>query len=217
MIVSHVGLWLVTVFLALAVFALMRQVGLLHRRISPTGARMTTDGPAIGDEAPRLDAVDIQGRQVVIGVGNARMALLVFVSPACSVCAELLPAVRSIWRTERRRMDVVILSTGTDVSLDAEYVTRHKLEAIPYVVSPAAVQSYRVMMPPYAVVIGGDGRIKAKGMANHFEHLESLLTAARLGHPTIESYMAGQETPVRPATSERTRSSSHATAGQASA
>ena len=49
MIVSQVGLWVIVSFLLLAVFALVRQVGLLHRRIAPSGARMTTDGPAIGD------------------------------------------------------------------------------------------------------------------------------------------------------------------------
>jgi len=39
------------------------------------------------------------------------------------------------------------------------------------------------------VVIGADGVLKSKGLVNSREHLESLILAAELGHPTLESYL----------------------------
>ena len=83
---------------------------------------------------------------------------------------------------------MIILSVVTDDRKNREFVLTHKLENFPVVTAPDVAAKYQVRVPPYAILVGTDGLVKAKGLVNHLEHLESLLTAARLGHATIESY-----------------------------
>ena len=42
---------------------------------------------------------------------------------------------------------------------------------------------------PFGLWVGADGKVKAKGMVDRREHLESLLLAAEIGHPSIQSYV----------------------------
>jgi methylamine dehydrogenase accessory protein MauD len=199
LIVSHIGLWLLVSCLGLAVFALSRQIGLLHRRIAPSGARMLTAGPEIGDHAPEFSAVDLEGRQVTLAARRGKLTLLVFVAPNCSTCAGLIPAVRTFARSERRHLDVALISTSKDEATNRTFARTHEITQLPFVLGADIADSYHVRFPPYAVLVGADGLVKAKGVVNHFEHLDSLMTAARLGHPTLESYLARQAGPMIPA------------------
>ena len=49
MMVSYVILWALVIVLSLLVFALARQVGVLHERVAPAGALMLSGGPKIGE------------------------------------------------------------------------------------------------------------------------------------------------------------------------
>ena len=44
--VSNAALWVVVAALSLVVFALMRQIGVLHERVFPAGALMNPRGPS---------------------------------------------------------------------------------------------------------------------------------------------------------------------------
>ena len=83
---------------------------------------------------------------------------------------------------------MIILSVVTEDRKNREFVLTHKLGNFPVVTAPDVAAKYQVRVPPYAILVGTDGLVKAKGLVNHLEHLESLLTAARLGHATFESY-----------------------------
>jgi methylamine dehydrogenase accessory protein MauD len=185
-------LWLVVSFLLLAVFTLLRQVGLLHRRLAPVGARMARDGPPVGSPAPELAAADLAGQPVELAAARSKLTLLVFVLPGCSACGELMSAVRSLARSERKQLEIVVISGAGDEAKDREFVRAHKLTGISYLASKELGERYQITQPPYAVLVGADGLVKAKGLVNHLEHLESLLTAARLGHPSMESYLEAE-------------------------
>lgn len=196
-VVSYVGLWLLVIMLLLVVFAVVRQIGLLHQRIARAGARMTGDGLPIGQLAPPIDVMDMRGVAVTLGAIRGKLTMLVLVSPTCSVCSALLPAVKSIAKSERRYLEVVLLATGGDEQMHRDYQRLHKIGDLPYVVSDDVAERYEMKTAPIAVLVGSDGLIKARGVVNHLEHLDSLLTAARLGHPTLESYMGMRGTQGR--------------------
>ncbi len=50
--ISQLVLWILVLVLSAAVVVLARQVGLLHERISPTGALALSKGPSVGAQAP---------------------------------------------------------------------------------------------------------------------------------------------------------------------
>src|SRR5262245_57818045 len=50
--VSYIVLWVLVAVLSLVVLALVRQIGVLHDRIAPTGALMLAKGLTVGEPAP---------------------------------------------------------------------------------------------------------------------------------------------------------------------
>ena len=50
--------------------------------------------------------------------------------------------------------------------------------------------SCRIGKLPYAVLLDQQGRIRAKGLVNSREQLESLFTASELGVASVQDYLA---------------------------
>jgi len=187
-LISYFALWLLVIFLFLAVFALARQIGLLHRRLGLPSARMENAGPEIGEIVPEIRLTDLDGREVGLGSERGKQTLLAFISATCTTCDEMAPALRSIWKSERRTLDVILVSLDGDEKANRGFVARHNLNGITYIASPELSAEYHVSSPPYALLVNKDREVVAKGVANHLEHLESLLNAAKLGYPSIDTY-----------------------------
>ncbi len=190
--VSYIGLWIVTLIQACILVALLRQVGLLHLRLQPAGARTTNIGPEIGTRLPEIQVNDIFGDLVPV-VSHSRARLLLFIAPPCSACAELLPGAKTLARSERTRMDVVFLTAFEDQEVNQAYVEQHALTDLPYVASAHLAQEYGVLGTPYALAIDADGIVRAKGIVNHIEHLESLVEALSRGQATLDDYVMSRQ------------------------
>jgi len=181
-------LWAVVVALVIAVWALARQVGVLFERVSPIGALMIDAGPKIGSAAPRFDLTTLAGSGFVLGAPSPRSTLLFFLSPTCPVCKKLLPILRSIRSAEGDWVDVVLASDG-EVAQHQRFVATHDLAQFPYLLSTDLGMTFKVSRLPFAVLIGEDGIIKAKGLVNNREQLESLFSAKELGVNSVQQYL----------------------------
>jgi methylamine dehydrogenase accessory protein MauD len=188
--VSVAILWAVVAALAVVVFALVRQIGVLHQRIAPAGALMVGGGPRPGEAAPMLDVEDLSGRMLRVGGERpgGRSQMLIFVSPTCPVCKTLLPVIRSSSVAEHGWLDFVLVSDG-NVDAQRRYVEENRLGGFPYVVSSALGIAYQVGRLPYAVLIDERGVLRARGLINSREHLESLLRAAEMGVASVQEYL----------------------------
>ena len=189
--VSNVVLWALVLALAAVVLALTRQLGVLHQRIAPAGALMLNRGLTVGDPAPVLELSALDGRELRVGAAreDGRSTLLLFVSPTCPVCKTLLPAVKSSRKDERSWMDVILASDG-DTAEQREFVRTQGLEGIPYVVSAALGLAYQVSRLPFAALLDERGVLRARGLVNSREHLESLFEAKRLGVASLQEYFS---------------------------
>ncbi|NNM62430.1 MAG: methylamine dehydrogenase accessory protein MauD [Steroidobacteraceae bacterium] len=187
--VSNATLWVVVIVLAIALLAVVRQLGVLHERIAPVGALMLAGGLKIGESAPRMEVEDIDGRACAIGAARAdeRSTLLVFVSPTCPVCKALLPVLKSSRGAEAGWLDIVLASDG-ELATQREFVRVQRLGDFPYVVSAPLGMAYQVSRLPFAALIDAQGILRARGIVNSREHLESLFEAKRLGFASIQSY-----------------------------
>ncbi len=190
--VSNVVLWVLVLALAAVVLALTRQLGVLHQRIAPAGALMLNRGLTVGEPAPVLELADLDGRELKVGAArdDGRSTLLLFVSPTCPVCKSLLAAVKSSRKDERSWMDVILASDG-DIAAQREFVAAQGLEGIPYVVSAALGLAYQVSRLPFAALLDERGVLRARGLVNSREHLESLFEAKRLGVASLQEYFSG--------------------------
>jgi methylamine dehydrogenase accessory protein MauD len=190
LLVSNVVLWLMVVVLAAVVVALVRQIGVLHERVFPVGALVMPGGPAVGAAAPVVTTNDLAGRPVRIGGADAtgRRTLLFFVSPTCPVCKTLLPIVRGLAAGAEPPTRLVLASDGAEAEHQA-FVARAGLGDLPYVLSSELGLAHQVGKLPFAVLIDEAGVLRAKGLVNTREHLESLFEAARLGVGSMQEYL----------------------------
>lgn len=194
LIVAVSVLWVLVVGLGIAVFALARQVGILFERVSPMGALVTESGPKVGDPSPHFSLTTLTGQSLTLGTATSRSTLVFFLSPSCPVCKKLLPALRTMRRAEGDWLDIVLASDG-EPQQHAEFVARNDLGAFPYVLSTELGMGYRVSRLPFAVLLDGQGRVRAKGLVNTREQLESLFTAKELGVDSIQTFLHGDMAP----------------------
>jgi len=192
LVVSNIILWVVVLALLLAVLALARQVGILYERIAPMGALMLDHGPKVGDMAPVFNLESLGGDTLSVGLaGSMKSQLLFFLSPTCPVCKKLLPVLKSIGNVEAKWLDIVLASDG-DRPEHAEFYRKAGLSEFPYVLSTELGMAFHVGRLPYAILIADDGRIRAKGLVNSREQLESLFAAKELGVASVQEYIDQQ-------------------------
>jgi methylamine dehydrogenase accessory protein MauD len=204
LLVSNILLWLIAVALGATVLALARQIGLLHERSAPLGAMVTDKGPEVGEKAPAYQLKDFFDKPVEIGGERQRDMLLVFLAPSCPMCNKLLPTMRALGREEH--LDVIVVSDGPKADHE-RFLRHHRIDNIPYVVSADIGIGYRVGRVPYAVLIDNQGVIRAKGLVNTREHLESLVEAKAMNYASLQDYLeenhehdhvAPEDVPARP-------------------
>ena len=191
LIVSNLILWIAVLALLATVFALARQIGVLYERIAPMGALMLDAGPKIGDTAPALDLQTIDGRPFATGGTRAKSLLIFFLSPTCPVCKKLLPILQRIAADESRWLELAFASDG-EYDEHAAFRARAGLGAFPYILSTELGMSYRIAKLPYAVLVDESGRVRAKGLVNSREQLESLFTARELGVASVQEFLGPQ-------------------------
>jgi methylamine dehydrogenase accessory protein MauD len=189
--ISVVVLWIVVLGLLAVVLALTRQLGVLHERIAPVGALMLNRGLTVGEQAPAMDIVDLDGGAIRLGSPRAdgKSTLVLFVSPTCPVCKSLLPIVKSSGKQERDWLDIILASDGAPDE-HREYVRTNGLGGVPYVLSAPLGMTYQVSRLPFAALLDEAGILRARGLVNSREHLESLFEAKRLGVSSLQEYFA---------------------------
>lgn len=175
---STAVLWVLILLILVYLVALTRQVGVLHLRIQPVGARITDMGPEIGEQLPELRASDVFGKPTDV-IESGRPRLLLFVSPACIACQEILPAIKAVVKAERGALDVVLVTAVDDVAANSSFIEREGLAHLPYISSPSLAREYGVTATPYALLIDEDRIVRSKGIVNQIEHLESLFNMLR--------------------------------------
>lgn len=150
--VAFVVQWVLLLSLALVVVALARQVGTLHLRLGPRGAlEIDTEGPAVGQAPPALDARAADGSALRLG-GPGEGRLVLFSSPTCPVCEEISPGVPA---------------AAAAAGLQAQILH-----------DPEAESALNVPGTPFALVMDDRGVVRAKGTVNNLEQVEGLVDSA---------------------------------------
>lgn len=185
---SYIALWLFVVLQTLTILGLARQIGILHVRIGPTGARMMNPGPQIGDVAPIIMMDDALGKAVTLGTVRSKLTLIVFISLTCSTCKDILPGLKSLQRNEKNTLEIILVTSESTIEAAQDFVKEYDLsKTIPFVVSADLNITYKIGTVPYAVLVDRQGVVRSKGLVNNIAHVESLLNAEEKGFPTLES------------------------------
>lgn len=195
LVISNVLLWVALIALILVVLALSRQIGVLYERVAPMGALTMDKGPEVGSAAPIFELNDILGRPQTIGMPTEHSQLLFFLSPTCPVCKKLIPILRSMAKTEKSWLRVVLASDG-EMPEHLAFYKQANLDPFPYLLSTNLGMSFHISKLPYAVLMDETGKISAKGLINSREQLESLFTAKDLGVGSMQDYLRNQDAQI---------------------
>lgn len=134
--------------LTVALLALAREVGMLRLRLGPEAAL------DIADEGPSIGtAVPLLDR--FEAGGDARFALAIFSSEGCRLCQSLQPIIAAFRRDAHVAVEVFDELRDADVW-----------------------RELNVPGSPFAVALGRDGAVHAKGTFNSYAQLESILATA---------------------------------------
>jgi thiol-disulfide isomerase/thioredoxin len=156
---SYVALWVLVLVLSVAVIALLREIGVLHTRIAPMGTHFAGEGPELSGDAP----------DVGLDWSASALTAVVFTSPTCVICKELVPSIAALRRQYREvRLQTVDLDDSTQPVFDA----------------------FRVRSTPYVVTVGRDGIVRGRGVANTLEQMEELVRESLLGPAADRTAMA---------------------------
>ncbi len=188
LIFAVAALTIIVLILLVMVFALARQVGVLFERITPVGAMINDAGPKIGEASPIFSLTGLTGVEVTIGGMQPKSTLLFFLSPTCPICNKLLPAINSVRNSESNWLNIVLASDGEEAQ-HLEFMHKYALTDIPYVLSQPLGMAFRVSRLPFAVLLDADGTVRAKGLINTREQLDSLFNAADMGYRSIQEYV----------------------------
>jgi len=177
--------------MAIVIYALTRQIGVLFERVAPAGALAVNQNLKVGQSAPELALQTIDAKLVDLGgvSKDGKSQLLFWVSPDCPVCKTLLPALKSAASAESDWINLVLASDGMELDHKG-YIDQYGLQGHPYVVSELLGKTYGVAKLPYAVVIDELGKVASMGIINSREHLESLFEAKERKVASIQDFMA---------------------------
>jgi hypothetical protein len=138
--------------LGVAVLALAREVGMLRLQLGTQGAlEIAGEGPEVGSRAEQLAA------RLAPAEGDERpgLGLAVFTSEGCHLCQTLSPAIENVAN------DPYVTVGVFDEAAEGELW-----------------HSLRIPGSPFAIALGLDGTVLAKGTFNNLAQLESVLATA---------------------------------------
>jgi methylamine dehydrogenase accessory protein MauD len=194
LLISNLILWVFVIGLALLVFALTRQIGVLYERVAPAGALMINKKLESGSIAPIVQVQDINtGATIKIGGAQDRSQLIFFLSPSCPVCKTLLPMLRSVKAAEEDWLDILFASDG-ELQDHRDFIDQQGLTNDTYISSETLGKQYGVSKLPFAVLIDPEGVVASLGLVNSREHFESLFESMERGVPSIQAYMQTTQT-----------------------
>ena len=168
---------ILSVTTAVAVVALIRQVGVLHLRIQPVAGVTGAGGPDYGASL-RLPATlaELAGRP-------ARRFLIGFVSPGCQVCGPVTSAFGRVARSSDAGTAVLLVVDSGEAAAD-EYVRGKGAGFLPYLADAAAFAD-NVPGAPWAIVTDESGKVIVSGGVNTLDNIEEMLAQAEqlIAHP----------------------------------
>lgn len=131
----------------------------------------------IGNPAPALDLIDINGKNISLYKINAPLTVICFWDPTCSHCKELMPKLDSVYQKEWKPKGIVLLAVniGQDIPLWKDYIKTNKIdtwthayrdhaaeEALLAQQKPGYKQLYDIFQTPLLYLVDDQKRIVAK-------------------------------------------------------
>jgi methylamine dehydrogenase accessory protein MauD len=172
-----VVLWVFVVVEGVLLLGMLRQLGVLHRRLDELSTPSDEQpGLAVGVTAPDFTLPQVGGGSITLGGLRGAPVLLGFVSPGCPPCTQLAQELDALLnRAEPPR--VVLISTG-DESANAAWSSSLGLRAPVLLWERGDMRAYQARYTPFLVALDDAGVVRSLGVVNSRERIEQFLARA---------------------------------------
>jgi peroxiredoxin len=156
-------------------FMVIRQIGVVYLGSSEGVSR---DGLPVGHIAPSFQATRLDGQELTFPDLVPGWRVIIFGRSLCPPCQALVPDLNDVAREKGQAATFLFLSqSDPDTTRVFQEESGIRVPVI-WTEDRAISESYRVRVSPFAFVIDPEGIVKAKGLANHRQHLEYLWNQA---------------------------------------
>lgn len=177
--VGVVAALVINALLVLSVLVLARQVGLLLVKLQPARPLVTDVGVVLGTRVPNRMLTAIDGSSHGLGPSKSERTLLVFLSVTCPICASLAPGLRAFVRAYRTRVRTIVILTPSEKEIPL-YLKELSRSGVPVCIDAGDLRNeLKATISPFAVLLGPDNEVQARGTPNSLEQLESLIELDR--------------------------------------
>lgn len=171
-----------------ALAAVVVAIGRIEQlRLPAARALITDDGPPLHAPIPPFEWRALDGALLTSADYAARETLMLFVSPDCPACDSVLASLRAVSRTDRRRVDLVLVVDGDTAT--AGRVARQARCRARVVADELGVirSSLAIARTPVGLLVDSGGVVRMKGVVNNGAQLEGLIR--RRGRRLLEGEM----------------------------
>lgn len=162
-LVSYIVLWFLVLGMAVLIFVLYRQLGIMYLGSAEGVSR---DGLDKGTRAPDFSLTDQYGDAQHLAGYRGRPVLLVFGSPHCSPCRTLLPQMHEWVRTHQDVVPIWLNAASAEESLKFVSDTGATIPVASYSPETNLMDQYKVRVTPFMFMLDETGVVRAKGLVN---------------------------------------------------
>lgn len=172
------ALWLLVLVQGVLLLLVYRHFGLLAL---DTSEGVERDGLLVGQVAPAIVGVNGAGASVTWEPPAGENAVMLFASPDCGPCAEVLPYVDALSTDSDQELTVLTVVAGPPERA-GELIEKFKTNHLCLAEGGNRIfDRYRVRVTPFAFIVGADGRVRNKGVCGSGAKLQRLLEGGGLG------------------------------------
>jgi methylamine dehydrogenase accessory protein MauD len=175
--VSYVALWLLLLTVGVLMLLLYRHFGMMALG---TLEGVQRDGLPVGSAAPNLSGVTADGKDTTWHPRRGQPHFLLFAAPDCEPCGTILPYLNQLAEVPGEPVAVTAIVPGPQDEIVRLVDRYHPTYPSLAEDGSGAFHRYRVRVTPFGFVIGGDGRVLAKGLCGDVGRLRQLLEAGGL-------------------------------------
>jgi methylamine dehydrogenase accessory protein MauD len=171
--ISYTVLWILIIPLIILNLVLFRQLGIM---VMGTARGVNQSGIPIGKKLPTAKTTDLNGREWSTDDLSGKSTVLLFGSPSCKECAEILPEFNKISKDYNIK-PILLLFSPEDIA--KEYVRKINYNDEVLIVTSELADSLDVQVTPFAYSIDEHGVVRQKGLVNNRDHLKAYAKASK--------------------------------------
>lgn len=170
---SYLVLWGLVLSALVVMLVVLRQLGLIYLR-TRQGGLLLDEGPVIGAVITPFSEIQMDGQPVSFPSTSRALTFLLFTSPHCAICKDVARGVAAA----RRHRDAAFFVLSEGDAIENAELRELVGGSGGFVASLHRQRLLGIQTIPYGIVTDRKGVVRAKGIVNSLDDLESILDRA---------------------------------------